>query len=37
MCQCLEVFKEVSVQVLGQKIHIIGEAISEEHCDQVVL
>jgi hypothetical protein len=35
--QCLEVCKEASSQVSGQKIHIIGEVIGDEDCDQVVV
>jgi hypothetical protein len=35
--QSLEVCKEVSNQVSSQKIHIIGEVIADEDCDQVVV
>ncbi|KAH6663829.1 hypothetical protein B0J14DRAFT_552469 [Halenospora varia] len=35
--QCLEVCKEASNQVSSQKIHIIGEVIADEDCDQVVV
>ena len=35
--QCLDVCKEASDQVSSQKIHIIGEVIAEEDCDQVVV
>ena len=35
--QCLEVCKQASHQVSSQKIHIIGEVIADEDCDQVVV
>jgi hypothetical protein len=35
--QCLEVCKQASNQVSSQKIHIIGEVIGDEDCDQVVV
>ena len=35
--QCLEVCKEATAQVSRQKIHIIGEVIAEDDCDQVVV
>jgi hypothetical protein len=35
--QCLEVCKQASDQLSSQKIHIIGEVIAEEDCDQVVV
>lgn len=35
--QCLEVCKQASNQVSSQKIHIIGEVIADEDCDQVVV
>lgn len=35
--QCLEVCREASNQVSSQKIHIIGEVVAEEDCDQVVV
>ena len=35
--QCLEVCEQASNQVSSQKIHIIGEVIAEEDCDQVVV
>lgn len=35
--QCLEVCKQASTQVSSQKIHIIGEVIADEDCDQVVV
>lgn len=35
--QCLEVCKQASSQVSTQKIHIIGEVIADEDCDQVVV
>jgi hypothetical protein len=35
--QCLEVCKQASSQVSSQKIHIIGEVIADEDCDQVVV
>ncbi|KAE9373695.1 hypothetical protein N431DRAFT_407372 [Stipitochalara longipes BDJ] len=35
--ECLEVCKQASNLVSTQKIHIIGEVIAEEDCDQVVV
>ena len=35
--QCLEVCRQASNQVSSQKIHIIGEVVAEEDCDQVVV
>lgn len=35
--QCLEVCKQASTQVSSQKIHIIGEVLAQEDCDQVVV
>jgi hypothetical protein len=35
--QCLEVCRQASNQVSSQKIHIIGEVIADEDCDQVVV
>jgi hypothetical protein len=35
--QCLEVCKQASAQVSSQKIHIIGEVIADDDCDQVVV
>jgi hypothetical protein len=35
--QCLEVCKRASNQVSSQKIHIIGEVIADDDCDQVVV
>ena len=35
--QCLEVCEQASNHVSSQKIHIIGEVIAEEDCDQVVV
>ncbi len=35
--QCLEVCKQASDQVSTQKIHIIGEVLADEDCDQVVV
>lgn len=35
--QCLEVCKEASDQLSNQKIHIIGEVVADEDCDQVVV
>ena len=35
--QCLEVCKQASNQVSSQKIHIIGEVIADEDCDQLVV
>jgi len=35
--QCLEVCRQASAQVSSQKIHIIGEVIADDDCDQVVV
>lgn len=35
--QCLAVCKEAATQVSGQKIHVIGEVIADQDCDQVVV
>jgi hypothetical protein len=35
--QCLEVCRQASTQVSSQKIHIIGEVVAQEDCDQVVV
>lgn len=35
--QCLEVCKQATAQVSSQKIHIIGEVIADDDCDQVVV
>jgi hypothetical protein len=35
--KCLEVCRQASNQVSRQKIHIIGEVIADEDCDQVVV
>ncbi|KAH6715070.1 hypothetical protein DL95DRAFT_361682 [Leptodontidium sp. 2 PMI_412] len=35
--QCLEVCREATNQVSNQKIHVIGEVIADDDCDQVVV